>query len=141
MSAKQPRITLAGPDLVNALSRAIRRQSQPVKWLTFSEYVVRDPKGDPIWLTPAEALFKVKAGCYIGQANRSGRILSIREKDPRPRTLWIPDAHFWDDRSVLHYARDMRGLTEDRKSRETADMWDRMLRRTPPPRRWIVKKP
>lgn len=128
--SRQRRFILTGSDLLLVLARTCT----PIKWRNPNGSLVVRPSGDPILLTPAQAVLIVRAGQYVGEATASAtRVYYIREVDPR---VFVVDVSLWDDRAVTRFSTDLRNIPDRVKRRETIELWDRLLAHDPPPRSW-----
>jgi hypothetical protein len=131
------RVLLAGQQLVDALQRTV-----PLIKVLGSDGRVVTHGGAARLLTAKEAIFLVNHsdfGEYVGETTPAQvRVYSMWQfnLDPRPRGLWIPAPEFWDERAVIRYAADLRNIPAKMRNQEIEDMWDRMLKMSPPPKSW-----
>jgi len=130
MASSKTRI-LRGVELLQCLA-SVRHT---VNW-----YRLHDTEPAPI--APAVALAVAKSGNYEGKYKSPspvlpyGRMVYIREyADPR---VFVRDTHYLDDRAVIRFSVDQTSSPPPKqKARELADLWDRMLQQSPPPRSWV----
>jgi len=136
------RVILVGQALLDVLKKTVA----PIKILNRNGSLLMH-KGKACLLTSQQAVMMVRFGDfgqYVGESTpQLKRVYCLREIDidPRPRYLWVPDFDYLKDRAVIRYAPDMRNIPVRCKNKEQADMWDRMLKRNPPPRSWKRRIP
>jgi hypothetical protein len=135
---RKNRIFLAGTELLRVLANAASSNTNNIKWRIPEGGVVNGPTGDPLLLTPAQAICIVRAGVYVGAANKTTkRVYYIMEQDPRPSSLWERNYMYWEGRAVLKYAPDQTSTPTRKKNKRLAELWDRMLKRNPKPKNWM----
>jgi hypothetical protein len=68
------------------------------------------------------AFVVARSRIYEGKVNTKGRVFYIREMDPRPEMLWVPNLGYWEGRACIKYAADLRNMPELVKQKELVDL-------------------
>jgi hypothetical protein len=120
----------AKPDrLLRGASLLVAILASPAEWL-----IKVLPQGHPPRkVEPIHAFAHARSGIYEGKVSIKGRVYYIREIDDR---VFEAVEGLWDDRSVLHYAPDLRALPLSQKQKDLMDHWERMLNAMPPLKSW-----